>query len=210
MFFNSRNLFRLAASTVLAAGFAAAAHADVVYDNMGGVSDFSEAAFNGPLAQSFNSGNGGQLNGIDLMLTSSSGSLGGGIQITLVADNGTSPGATVVSLGTLSNGAVPTSANGTFDFKPLSDVDLAANTTYWVEISSLGANGIEWAGSSDLSDTGVAGQSLSDPGAGGVFQVSDVGEAFQMAVDVPEPGTVALFMSGLLGIALLRRRSRMM
>jgi hypothetical protein len=205
---NSRNLLRLAASTALVAGLAAvsSARADVVFDNLAAASDFSEAVLgDGPLAQSFNSTNGGLLHDVQLELTSAS-PLIGTIQVTLVADNGNTPGSTIVSLGTLSSSQVSTSSNQTFDFAPTATTFLAADTNYWIELSSLTPNGIEWLGSDDTSGLGVDGSFISVADAG-TFP-SDGNVAFQMAVDVPEPGTVALFMSGILGLMLLRRRAR--
>jgi hypothetical protein len=212
MFVNFPNLPRLAASALLAAGLAVAAapaaRADVVFNNVTAFSDISDDVFgDGPLGQSFNAGNGGLLHDIALVLTSSTSlNPNGTFQVTLLADNGTSPGAQIVSLGSVANSAVSTSGSTTIDLAPVSSTFLTANTTYWVQLSELGPNGIEWLGSDDLSGVGVADSSFYDANFG-VNPASAFG-AFQMAVDVPEPGTVALFMSGLLGLTLLRRRAQ--
>jgi hypothetical protein len=211
MLFNSRKLLNFAASTALAAGLIATAmpaQANVVFDNLPAVQDITDTVFSdGPLAQSFNSGTGGALDDVQLLLTNSTTQFAGGsLQISLVADSSTSPGAKIISLGTLLNGAVPTSSTKIFDFAPVSSTLLAANTTYWIEISETAPNGIEWSGSDDLSGIGVANSFFFDAD-NGVNPASAFG-AFQMAVAVPEPGTAALFMSGLLGLGLIFRRSR--
>ena len=212
MFATSHKLFTLAATTALAAGFMAAAttasRASVVFDNLPAVQDITDTVFSdGPLAQSFNSGGGGSLNNVALLLTSASAiNPTGTFQVSLLADNNTAPGATLVSLGTLRNNAVPTGGTALFDFAPLAQTLLSANTTYWVELSETAPNGIEWSGSDDLSGIGVADTSFSDAD-NGVNPVSAFG-AFQASVEVPEPGALALMVGGLLSLGLIRRGSR--
>ncbi|HVJ55155.1 MAG TPA: choice-of-anchor R domain-containing protein [Aliidongia sp.] len=211
MIFNRLNLLRAAGAVALAmvaAGASQAAQADVVFDNLGSSQDFSEPAFgSSPLAQSFNSGSGGALDDIKLLLTSSTGlNPTGSLEVSLVANGATGPGSQIISLGSLMNSAVKAGSTGVFDFAPLAGTVLDAGTTYWIEISETTANGIEWLGSQDISGTGVDGSSFFDPDFG-VTAAEDFG-AFQMAVDVPEPETLTLLLGSLLGLGLVARQRR--
>ncbi len=86
-------------------------------------------------------------------------------------------------------------------------IALTADTRYWIELSGdqyLGDLGY----SLDLSGAGVAAEYYDN--AGGVYanNSSDGPGAYQMSVTtVPEPFSGALFLSGLVGIGVIRRRN---
>ncbi len=219
MFFNLTQLLRAAAGAATAALLftvaVPAAQAGVVYDNLGSSSDFSDPVMSyGPLANSFTTGAGATnyLTGIKALLTSGSADVVGDIQVSLHANSGTAPGAELISLGSLSSAGITGNGFGVYDFAPITAYLLDANTTYWIEIEAADPNAVEWAWSSDLLATGVAGQSnyaallgaSTNQNAGGAYQMSvTVG-----ALAVPEPGSVALLALGLGLVVLVSPRQR--
>jgi hypothetical protein len=209
MFVNLHKLLHAAASTAMAGALIAAAmptaKAAGLFDNLGSSQDGSDPVFGvGPLAQSFSTGAAGEgLIGVQLLLTSLSAAYTGSIQVSLLADNFTSPGATLAVLGSLANAAVSTTSYEVYDFLPASTIDLAANTRYWVEIAESTPNAIQWSYSYDQTAVGVANASAYSS-AFGVDPSSSYG-AYQLAVDVPEPGTFALLTGGLFCLGLIRR-----
>jgi hypothetical protein len=112
----------------------------------------------------------------------------------------------IAALGSLANSAISTSGFAAYDFAPLSGIELAANTSYWIEISESTPNGIEWAWSLDTSGPGVDGTNAANPSFG-VFPVDGNG-AYQMAVSVPEPAMLPVLGAGLLLGLAWRHRAR--
>ncbi len=201
----------LAFSSLFAAALPAA-QAALVYNNLAAVQSGADPVYGfGPLANSFSTGaDGGTLRGVQALLINLGPDVVSNIQVSLLANSGTQPGTALVSLGSGSSANVSSAGFQTYSFAPLTAFDLAANTRYWVGISVAGINAIEWAFSSDLSLTGVAGEA-SYSNAFGVSPNASAAEngfgPYQMAVEVPEPGSLALVCLGLTGVVFLRRHS---
>ncbi len=197
---------------LLAATLAAtmtAAHAATLFDNLGASRDGADPLLSyGPLADSFNTGAqpGLVLTQVTALLKSDSADLVGDLRVSLYSDSASGPGTLLTTLGTLSSAAVSTNQFAAYTFTPTHGVALAADTTYWVQIESLGASAVEWSWSQDLSGTGVAGGSNYNALFG-----SNANTAFapyQMSVSVqavPEPASVALMLGGA-GLLLAARR----
>ena len=197
----------LAFSTVFTA-----AHAGLVYNNLGAAPSGSDAVYGyGPLANSFTTGaDGGTLKGVQALLVNLGPDVVGNIQVNLLASNGAAPGSTLLSLGSLSSADIASSGFQAYRFAPTSAFNLAANTTYWLEILAADINAIQWAFASDLAFTGVAGESSYSAAFGVSPNASAALDGFgpyQMAVEVPEPGSLALVSLGLIAVVFMRRRS---
>lgn len=191
---------------------AVAAQASPVYNNLGTNQVGSDPIYSyGPIANSFNTGaNGsGWLTGFKALLGNGSNSIVGDITVSLHADSANAPGAELVSLGSLSSADVATGVFAAYGFTPVSAFQLAANTTYWIEIQATSANDIFWSWSDDLLALGVAGQSNYSALLGTNANSASFGP-YQMAVEVPEPASLALVFMGLsmMGVTALRRRKR--
>ncbi|HEY1880240.1 MAG TPA: choice-of-anchor R domain-containing protein [Caulobacteraceae bacterium] len=190
-------------------GVASAAGATVLYDNLGaGSSGVDPASSFGPLADSFSTGGGSfNLKAVTVLIDGTS-TDGGAFTVSLLADNSTSPGAVIVSTGSISDSVLdPTLTAETFDLS----ATLSPGTRYWIEISSVAGDvpsSLDWSWSLDTSGTGVAGEFFSN--TNGV--VANSGGPYQMFISdtVPEAPVWALLMAGFGALgAVLRRRSRL-
>lgn len=202
-----RSLAGAALSAALALAAIPAARATVIFNNLGSSQDGSDAVFGtGPLAQSFTTGSSGEwLRAIDLLLINGSAAFTGSVQVTLLADASHAPGALVATIGGIADTAISTAGPQIYTVSPTSTpVVLAANTTYWVELTQTTPNAVEWLYSLDTTASGVAGQ-YAYSAATGSNAVSGYG-AYMMNVEVPEPAALALVATGLLGLAVVRRR----
>lgn len=204
---------RLLRTLLIAAIVAAmpAAHADTpIFDNLAASRDGSDPLLSyGPLADSFSTGAqaGLVLTQVTALLKSGNADIVGDLRVSLHADSADGPGALLATLGTLSSASVSTAAFAAYTFKPAAGVQLAANTTYWIELAATSPNAVEWSWSQGLAGTGVAGGSNYNA----VFGVSpnSAFAPYQMSVAVqavPEPASVALMLGGVGLLAAARRR----
>jgi hypothetical protein len=204
---SAREVFSL---LIVGAGLALAgipASATVLYDNLSAPIDgedfiSSEVASSvAPLADSFSTG-GSVMSLTDLKVrVSGDPASNGDVGISLLADNSTSPGALIATLGSIAAGSLGTDL--VYDFSLGSPIALAPNTRYWIQLTTLNPSAT-WPFSSDVSGTGVASEFF--------FSAGDTAPNFigpylmRVEATVPEPGTVGLVGLSMLALAMLRRK----
>lgn len=190
------------------------ANAGVLYNNLDGqtyfadhVTDTGTQAF-GPLYASFSTGSSAStLTDLQLRLGADNPADGGSFTISLLSDASLNPGAVLASLGSVLDSALSSTQSSVIDIPIGTAIALAGDTRYWIELSSDNSSAT-WAYSFDLSGPGVAGEYYDN--IDGVYSnnSSDWPGAYQMSVTaVPEPLSVTLFLSGLVGVGVIRRRN---
>ena len=191
---------------------ASAVSADVPFDNLSSHSDGADSlvVFGPMLFDSFSTGPSG-FNLVDVKLSLMGSPSPASITVDLYTDSSTAPGAPLLNIGTLSDNELPLTLS-VVDFPLSSPYGLAANTRYWLVLDSLDYANIStvlWSWSLDQSAVGVAGEyfGYEDP-----FVFSNIEGPYQMQLDgtsaVPEPATMILLGSGLIGVLGLKRKFR--
>jgi hypothetical protein len=189
---------------------AAGLRADTVYNNVGSTSDGTDPVTGaGPLEDSFTTGASSfSFGGVTVLLDTTDTT--GTVTASLLSDSSGNPGSLITTLGTVSDSALgSTLADYTFN---LSTPDtLAANTTYWIQLSSDDGSSAQWSWSLDSSAPGVSGQSFANiagefPSTYGSYQMSVNDPPPAGTVPTPEPGVFSLLAIGLAALVFASRR----
>ena len=191
------------------------AHAAALYDNLAAASNSADPAASGlsgfgPLYHSFSTGSAISLGGFSLLIDATDPLDGGTFNISVnvnVNDSPTSPSpdSAIFTSGAFSDSILSTSLSPvSFSFAPLS---LAANTRYWIGLTSTGS--VNWAWSTDISGPGVAAEFLDNQNG-----VKDnLNGPYQMQVPTeiaatPLPATLPLFATSIFAMGLFGWRRK--
>jgi hypothetical protein len=189
---------------VLVLALSCAAAATDIYNNLGADSNGTDSIFSfGPLADSFSTGAGGfTLASVGLKLEDI-GDPTGSFTIQLLADNNISPGNPIYTIATVQDSFLSDSLQDYFFVLAQPQV-LDPNTRYWIGLSSNDNSVAYWSWSVDTSGIGVKGEYFANQN--GIFSTDN--GAYQMELsDVPEPGTLIMLGSGIVGVlGVVRRR----
>jgi hypothetical protein len=191
---------------VIAAGL----RADAVYNNVGSTSDGTDPITGvGPLEDSFTTGASSfSFGGVTVLLDTTD--VTGTVTASLLSDSSGNPGSLITTLGTVSDSALGSTLTA-YTFNLSTPDTLAANTTYWIQLSSDDGSSAQWSWSLDTSGPGVSGQSFAN--IGGIFP--DYDGSYQMSVNdpppagtvpTPEPGVFSLLGFGLGALVFASRR----
>lgn len=192
-------LFTLAASLI-----SVNATADVLYNNLydssGGVDPIAST---GPIADSFSTGNYDvTLTDVQLYLNASNTSSTGSFTVSLLADNGNTPGALINYLGTFSDNVL-TSSNNLFDPLFTGNYILAANTRYWIELTATSDSTANWVYdlNANPSTEYVSNVNGTFPNSNGPYEMA------VYAAPVPLPPSFILMGLGFAGMMGFRRKA---
>jgi hypothetical protein len=113
-----------------------------------------------------------------------------------------SPLSYLATLGSIANNSI-TNAQTLYTFAPSSNYLLAANTRYWIEVTSTGHSAFwSYSGNSNPTDESYLYQSQSFTNASGPFIMSVSGSP------VSEPAIDSLLVIGLMGLGLARYKAK--
>jgi len=199
----------LAATVVLT--LSSVADAGIIYDNIspstgatsGGSASISSSD-HGPLADSFSTGAGfSVLTDLKLLVAATTPTDGDSFNVLLLSDTSTSPGSVLTTLRTVSDSSLTTTLS-TVDIILSTPYLLAANTRYWIELSSPSTSGV-WSFTTTNVGIGVANEYNFYAGS---VSANSAFTPYQMTVTtsaVPEPSSFGLCAIGIAALAIARR-----
>jgi hypothetical protein len=204
------NVAVVAALVAAAAPISNRAIAATLYNNLSATSNGADYPNIALLYDSFSTGASiFSLSNLDLLIGAANPNDGDTFKISILADNATSPGSKIFTSGDFLDSSLSNSPNAVgFSFAPLA---LAANTRYWIELSSTGST--FWSWSYDVSGPGVASEFFAN--SFGVSPNNHNGP-YQMAIpslsQTPLPASWSMMLTGFAAFGLLsaysRRKSR--
>lgn len=137
----------------------------------------------------------------------------GSITVSLYSNSGDSIGSPIATIGTLNDSAL-TAVPQVYDFPVGSNISLAANTRYWIVVSTSNGSVAAWDYASTSAGTGVANEFYYTDG--GSSPNDDVPYIMQVTANAaavspsttPAPPTLILMIAalGVMGFYLLRRK----
>jgi hypothetical protein len=184
----------------------------IVFDSTGGTLSGSSGS-QIPTYASFSTGAAtGTLTGLEMEMFSTSPSDGLSLAVGLYADNSTSPGALITTLGTIADSSLSASP-GLVNVLLTANPALSTNTRYWIGLSVITINPLNtsWSFEDPASGTGVAGEYYDTTGqlANSAFNTALMMQVTEDSpTATPEPSSMSLFAGALSVLAFaLRRRS---
>jgi PEP-CTERM motif len=199
---------RLACAVLALAPFSStAANATYLYNNIdisfsGGFAHASTSD-SGPLGNSFSTGPSGySLTAVDLLVLADNPSDGGSFTVSLLNDSSIHPGSTIAT-DTFKDSMLSTSLSTIS--APFSSIALAADTRYWIELSTS-TGSLEWSFTAANVGIGVANEYNFYAGS---VSANQSFTPYQMSIGsaVPEPSTWALMLAGFVGLGFVGYRS---
>lgn len=207
-----RNIWLTLSAIAVLSVLSSAVNADTLFDNTSTTvsgSDFIGTTYSyGPLADSFSTGSSSfAFNSLSLVLNALMPGDGDSFTISLLSDASTAPGSVLETFGTVADSSLAT-LHQTYTFTGPT-FTLAANTRYWIELSSPNSSA-NWVWTTDDSGTNIASQSYFIAQQGGVFPDSD--GPYLMSIPgiaittTPEAGTLVTLAFGLGALLLISRK----